>query len=668
MDNKDDVFLDNEEAHPLTLPANTKKKATSSFTDRTNKLLHYLVGITICGALFAFFPSWMVILHGSSSWMSGTSRIKQPKLRSSSAATQDNNKSRINGGENNDYDYLKIAGSIPSCAEHTFLTLYEKPSQLPHLSETTTEESNSNNKDKACKGMLLRDDIVLTTHECSQSPSLFFPSPSASSNEQQATSFSYLETKPHTALNANMRLHSKLGFLQVINIPYHYLFLDQPVRRSRMFVSLRSHPDFIVGEDVDDDDHNTTKGSDNNNNNNSGSGGSISPYITCKGYRPIIHNFPLPNGDMVPIGEELLTVGLPQDILWEHSDLETAPALKNDEGERWWSKAITLEEGESVFQRYFDRPEIQGPVGSLSVVRAHSSFVGKASAISESFDPRHRQEMCFYDYIVKWREQKPFSGMQFMDWVDYGTDLNDDMVGQPDDDDDYYCVKKKFNARTVHFFNETERKEHEVYLSASEDGQEVIARYRSSGEVVGPSPEDYPHLYMFDMNKQMYVVDKNLWDKEKYGSIKHTAVLAGKPALSAGEAYFKEGGVITGINWDSGHYRPQIEALTMMFQWIKDQGLNTAGLNWMARKQWSTKDCHETDWDSFEIHAFDAKVLYQTCQEATKSPTWTYDESYSSSGYGEKVNQVVNSLPYKIVEILLVAAVIVSSVIYPWEW
>ena len=685
MDNKDDVL-----AHPLTLPANTKKKATtSSFTDRTNKLLHYLVGITICGALFAFFPSWMVILHGSSSWMSGTSRIKQPKLRSSSAATQDNNKSRINGGENNDYDYLKIAGSIPSCAEHTFLTLYEKP-QLPHLSETTTEESNSsnkdNNKDKTCKGMLLRDDIVLTTHECSQSPSLFFPSPSATSNEQQATSSSYLETKPHTTLNANMRLHSKLGFLQVINTPYHYLFLDQPVRRSRMFVSLRSHPDFIVGEDVDDDDHNTTKGSDNNNinnnNNNSGSGGSISPYITCKGYRPIIHNFPLPNGDMVPIGEELLTVGLPQDILWEHSDLETAPALKNDEGERWWSKAITLEEGEEIFQRYFDRPEIQGPVGSLSVVRAHSSFVGRASAISESFDPRgHRGEGCFHNYVVRWREQKPFSGVHFMEWVDYGTgrslfernkkynflpDLNDDMIGIYDDDE---CVKKEFDADTVHFFNETERMDHEVYLSASEDGQEVIARYRSSGEVVGPSPEDYPHLYMFDMNKQMYVVDKNLWDKEKYGSIKHTAVLAGKPALSAGEAYFKEGGVITGINWDSGHYRPQIEALTMMFQWIKDQGLNTAGLNWMAWNWWSTKDCHETDWDSFEIHAFDARVLYQTCQEATESPTWTYDESYSSSGYGEKVNQVVKGRNlYMIVEILLVAAVIVSSVIYPWEW
>ena len=646
-DNNNNVFLDNEEARPLSKPPNlisrrristagppshhhhiittmskesssnlvpklrqqlpTKtKKATSSFNDdRTNKLLHYLMGITICGAIL----SWMVIRHNlitsggssaenDSSWM-GTSRM-QPKLRSS-AAYQDIINSRISGGE--------------SCAEHTFVTLYEKQ-QLPHLSETTEEEPNNSSSDKykTCKGMLLRDDIILTTHQCSQSTSLIFQSPTSTSNQQQQQS--YLETKPHTHLNANMRLHSKLGFLQVINIPYHYLFLDQPVRRSRMFVSLRSHP----------------QGGSNNSN-------GASPYITCKGYKPIVHNFPLPNGEMVAVGEELLTVGLPQDILWEHSDLDTAPALKNDVGERWWSKSITLEEGEMAFRRYFDRTEIKGPEGSLSGVRAHKSFTGKASAISESFDPRgHRAEGCFYNYLVRWREQKPFSRMNFMDWLDYGNgrslfernmkynflpDLNDDMIGLIPDDE---CVKKNFNTQTVHFFNETERKNHEVYLSASEDGQEVIARYRSSGEVVGPSPEDYPHLYVFDMNKQMYVVEKNLWDKENYGSIKHTAVLAGKPALSAGEAHFKEGGIIAGINWASGHYRPQIEALTMMFQWIKDQGLNTGGFSWMASKQWSTRDCHETDWDSFEIHAFDARVLYQTCLEATKSPSWTFKE------------------------------------------
>jgi hypothetical protein len=77
---------------------------------------------------------------------------------------------------------------------------------------------------------------------------------------------------------------------------------------------------------------------------------------------------------------------------------------------------------------------------------------------------------------------------------------------------------------------------------------------------------------MFDLKKRMYIVDKNIWDKQKYGTIKHTAVLNGRPALAAGEAYFKEDGAVWGINYDSGHYMPQIASATMMYQWVKILG------------------------------------------------------------------------------------------------
>jgi hypothetical protein len=255
--------------------------------------------------------------------------------------------------------------------------------------------------------MLLRDDIILTTHECSQSTTLYFNSMSRGS----------VKATPYTALNANMALHSKLGFLQVQNVPYHYIFLDKPVRRARMFLSLRSNPGIAATVDDDDFIH-----GDDKDNRSSRIGSVASSYITCKGYRPIVHNFPLPNGEMVPIGEELLTVGLPEDMLWEHADLDTAPGLKNDNGERWWSKAITLKEGEAIFQEYIDKPELKGPEGSISVVRAHHGLWGMAGAISEVLDPRgHRREICFYNYVIRWKEEQPFSGMNFFDWVDYGT-------------------------------------------------------------------------------------------------------------------------------------------------------------------------------------------------------------------------------------------------------
>lgn len=68
----------------------------------------------------------------------------------------------------------------------------------------------------------------------------------------------------------------------------------------------------------------------------------------------------------------------------------------------------------------------------------------------------------------------------------------------------------------MHYFNDTERGAHEIYLSSSKDGQKVIARYKQSDEVVGPSSDDKPHSYMFDLNKRMYIVDKNLWDKGNF--------------------------------------------------------------------------------------------------------------------------------------------------------
>ena len=599
------IQIDEESTRPLTSKSpeepSIKKKKTSFFTTTTgrcNSLRIILVCIACYSIAAAFFPSLLLINNRQrpASFQTVTSRV-----RSSDTS----------------YEEDELAAQIPSCAKHTFLTLYR---QQPHSGSAEERESSSNEK-ITCKGMLLRDDIILTTHECSQQSTLYFKSMSRGS----------VKATPYTALNANMALHSKLGFLQVQDVPYHYIFLDRPVRRARMFLSLRSNPGIAATADDDDFIH-----GDGDKDNRSSSGGSVnSSYITCKGYRPIVHNFPLPTGEMVPIGEELLTVGLPEDMLWEHADLETAPGLKNDDGERWWSKAITLKEGEAIFQEYIDKPELKGPEGSISVIRAHHGLWGMAGAISEVLDPRgHRREICFYNYVIRWKEEQPFSGMNFFDWVDYGTgkslfernmrynflpSLNDDMLGNVPEEG---CVKRYFNSHTVHYFNDTERAAHEIYLSSSKDGQNVIARYKQSDEVVGPSSRDHPHLYMFDMKKRMYIVDKNIWDRQKYSTIKHTAVLNGRPALAAGEAYFKEDGAVWGINYDSGHYMPQIASATMMYQWVKDLGLDSTALYWMGRSSWGTNNCYETNWKGFDIRGFDARVLEKACLELTASSSW----------------------------------------------
>eukprot|EP00984_Skeletonema_dohrnii_P017268 scaffold7823_cov87-Skeletonema_dohrnii-CCMP3373.AAC.1 len=289
-----------EEARPLTHPSRASSTSTEPSTTkqkktggRNNKLLHFLVGITIFGAVIVFVPSWSIIIQPPDGDNGSSSRINKLRTSSQDAAYSITKKG---GRQKDDYDGL-LKAQIPKCAEHTFLTLYERQPQQPRGDDVVEEKTTTNNS--SCKGMLLRDDIILTTHECSQSTSLYFESSTRSGGSKV-----FLEATPHTALNANMGLHSKLGFLQVKDAPWHYLFLDQSVRRARMFLSLRSHPDIADVADDDDYNNNSSKGGRSS---SSSSSGSISPYITCKGYRPIVHNFPLPNGEMVPIGEELLT-------------------------------------------------------------------------------------------------------------------------------------------------------------------------------------------------------------------------------------------------------------------------------------------------------------------------------------------------------------------------
>ena len=189
---------------------------------------------------------------------------------------------------------------------------------------------------------------------------------------------------------------------------------------------------------------------------------------------------------------------------------------------------------------------------------------------------------------------------------------------------DYNCYKRDFNSKLVHYFNEKEQKMHEIYIEPSEDGKELIARYMND-ELVPPSSMEDPHLYMWDLNKKWYIVDDR-WDKERYGAIKHTGLMNGMPALSGGKVYIGENGSIWGVNFSSGHYRPGLESLGMMYQWFKDQNFNLTATHWVGRMQWKSLDCYMADWDSIEIPGYDPVELKQSCLEATQSPTWILKE------------------------------------------
>lgn len=499
----------------------------------------------------------------------------------------------LNEDPSGGFDVELIDDNIPACAREVFLKLRE---------ESTHETSDDDQG--ACRGMLIRDDIILTSRKCSRLRFDFdFP------DEIVGTRFA----KPLNLKDEKMRLvDPRLGFLKA-DSPPHYHFVDKPVMRTRMFLSRESHPGIDDFED-----------------------GAV--ILTCSdGGKPVAHNFPV-DGELVPLAH--LSSVVPEDILWIERDID-APMLKlerepvdgndsNSNPPRWWTRRIARKEEEKTIKSLL--ASYDGPNGSVSIPKAHEgAFVSQVGGLCEAIDPRgHRRQDCFKNYFFRWQKADPFSGTHFFDWLDYGEgkhllEVNDTRKMIIHVESDLKCLKIDFDRKKVHYFDRAERLAHEVELAPSEDGREVIARYKQSGEPVPENREEKSHLYTWGLDGTLYVVD-HTWDKDRYGQIKHTAVLAGGPALSAGKAYFGKHGRLAGVNWSSGHYRPDVPALSLMYQWMKDEGLNVTALDWIGRTQWSTENCRAYDWSSVEVPGYEPAELNRSCHEVTTGPTWRLKE------------------------------------------
>ena len=316
---------------------------------------------------------------------------------------------------------------IPRCARDVFITLHNNKQH----------ESSS-----SCKGMLILDDIILTTSECSQH--IF-----------KLGSKGQLLARPYIKLNNKLKKSNNsngLGFLQT-NAPPRSIYINKSVYNTRMFLSIRP---------TNDD------------------GDSVAVSCTHDG-KAILHNFPTNEGEMIPLIDLYST--LPRDeILWEHLDINTASTLEF-KSQKWWTKAVSLEEEEEHIAQMLQQYE--GPPGSISVPSAHEGFTHQAAAFMEVLDPRgHRRGDCFAAYYSLWQYEQPFSGLHFFDWLDYGAGqyvLEDNLLKLHTDPNylvkvsnhtihypmnftegskDIKCRKETFNDKTVHYFNDTERTLH----------------------------------------------------------------------------------------------------------------------------------------------------------------------------------------------------------------
>ncbi|KAL7548647.1 hypothetical protein ACHAWF_011914 [Thalassiosira exigua] len=256
-----------------------------------------------------------------------------------------------------------IETNVPACARDVFLTLHK--------------QNGREDEHDVCRGLLISDDIIVTSNKCSKFEFTF-----------ELQGWGTVKADPHTTLNSKKEMaESRLGFLEA-HTPQYKHYVDIHVRRTSMFLSYRSNP-AVNGTDP---------------------GAPV--FMTCgEKKEPIAHNFPV-DGEMVPLHE--LAGVVPDDILWEEIDIYTAPMLRY-KTHHWWSKAVTLEEEDKAIRKLIWH--YQGPPGSISIPEAHDGYTTKASHLFEAIDPRgHRYEYCFKRYFKRYRKEKPFSGMHFFDW------------------------------------------------------------------------------------------------------------------------------------------------------------------------------------------------------------------------------------------------------------
>lgn len=473
---------------------------------------------------------------------------------------------------------------VPMCARDVFIELHEE--------KVGVLGRNKEKSSKNCHGVLIRDDIILTRKECSKFNFTFhFPGVVTAGVVSKAV--------PHTSLNTE---YSQLGFLQT-NAPYHYHSINEPVRRNRVFLSRRGRRT-MNDKMIECDDEG----------------------------RPILYNFPIYNEEnkknhyeLVPLDE--LEGIVPNDTLWEDdiNIMNTTVRSEDSSGDdehitRWWTQKVSLKEEESKIINMLD--QYTGPPGSISVPGAHESFENKVGGLFEAIDPRGHRRQCFHYYYQEWREVEPFLGLTFFEWLDYGPGQY--VLDRKMKKYDKKCRKSYFDYRTSHYFTDDEVWKSEVYLTPSRDGSRLIVRYKHNDEFVpdndgGLMGDGSPHTYMWSLNKKLHIAP----------NVKHMDMLSGRPALSAGKLYIQNNS-LWGINYSSGHYRPGIQTVVMMYQWMKeDMQYNTSAFYWIGRTAWSEwdTDCEDKDWDSIEVEGFtNATVMRHACHEVTTSPTWILNE------------------------------------------
>jgi len=384
--------------------------------------------------------------------------------------------------------------------------------------------------EEKCSGLLVKDDLILSSAYCAaQARTVEIPHAKNKTAAHIATHY----VGPHA-----------IGIVRV-DLPNHHH--NSGIPRKRLF--LGSNP---------------SKGP---------------PRLYCRDGRPVASALPLNTTTWVPLSPLRPYLG---DVFWD-DDLDSTAELTN--GIRRW---YTTKQSNTTLVKAIDDLRYKWLGGPGSVDIYHPDNYGP---LLEAEDPRgNRYHMCFGLWWTHWLHEKPFSGIPFFDWLDFGPGRTalpiDPIRGNVDPgvykDNDWKwlhtCVKSHFNNKKIRYFTEEESAQYAVDLKPYKDGRMVRMTYHESGKPVENPEKDL--LWVWGLDRTLYVVE----DGHQIG---HTSLIASRPALAAGEMDTGGNGRLEEVDFGSGHYKPNTDNFIEFYNWMLDKGLNVSSIHWELRSKWN---------------------------------------------------------------------------------
>ena len=190
-----------------------------------------------------------------------------------------------------------------------------------------------------------------------------------------------------------------------------------------------------------------------------------------------------------------------------------------------------------------------------------------------------REIWCLEEYYKLWKNQQPFSGQPFLEWLDHPYNNS----GSTEVMESKSCPRRVLNHRRFSKFNTSQIEASRIEFRVLHH-KLVQAVFVQSQQPVPDGTWDI----IWDVNKRLYLSKEDYiytshGEPFEYYRLGHCSVTHGRPVLFAGEVVIGPWGLLVRVYPESGHYRPTTRHTIHFFEWMKGKLGDPVGkkVKWM---------------------------------------------------------------------------------------